>query len=568
MDSLYPCVVRSVDLSNWLSIKRVGFRRFCLRPSPDRVAGRFSFAGPTVLTLTRASMLAVFWLVVAFALLLRVVVHAESGFTIDDSWITFRYAENLVAGHGLVYNIGERVQGSTSPLQIFLVAAFLFAGFDAKTGALILSLLAAAGFLIVAYRLMKSVAGEDVSPLFVLPLAAAPGITVISVSGMETMLFVFLQCCAFLAYVERRPALLGVIVALLLLTRIDGALVVLAIVATDLALRLPIGAGLGTGQATNRLGEPWPLRDIVRSAGIALLLVAPWIAFATWYYGDPVPNSIWAKRALYSIAGMDRTPALATLEMALRIGYFLPLYLGAFLAVAGLLFVALRRDRIACIAVWFVAYLLFLILGRTHVHPWYLTPFHAFALLSVCMMAAACFYRRAERRTATGVPVPRTVGAVAVLFLLCLWGVWTSRSLADGWQGKLESAHAAVGQYLKQASAVGDVIYAPDIGYVGALTGRRILDSVGIVSAEVIPFNKRGDFAGVLRHWQPKWAVIGLYGTWQGPLLTDDWILSNYRPVYTNNPDRVAAWPSAADLRELRYDWEYLVLERVEPQDG
>ena len=513
-------------------------------------------------------MIAVFWLVIAFALLLRVVVFAESGFTIDDSWITFRYAENFVAGHGLVYNIGERVQGSTSPLQIFLVAGFLFVGFEAKTGALILSLLAAAGFLIVAYRLLKCVAGDEVSPLFVLPLAVAPGITVISVSGMETMLFVFLQCCAFLAYVERRPSLLGVAVALLLLTRIDSALVVVAIVATDLALRSPLGLTPSIARATSTLREPWPLRDIVRSAGIALLLVAPWIAFATWYYGDPVPNSIWAKRALYSIAGMDRTPALATIEKALQVGYLLPFYLGAFLALAGLLFMAVRRDRLTCISVWFVAYLLFLILGRTHVHPWYLTPFHAFALLSVCMMAAAYFYRRVEGRSVAGIPVLRTVGAVAVLFLLSLWGVWTSRTLADGWQGKLESAHAAVGEYLKDASATGDVIYAPDIGYVGALTGRHILDSVGIVSADVISFNRRGDFAGVLRHWQPKWAVIGLYGTWQGPLLTDDWILSNYRPVFTNNPDRAVAWPSAADLREHRYDWEYLVLERIEPQGG
>ena len=32
-------------------------------------------------------------------------------FTMDDTYISLRYAQNLVAGHGLVFNPGERVEG-------------------------------------------------------------------------------------------------------------------------------------------------------------------------------------------------------------------------------------------------------------------------------------------------------------------------------------------------------------------------------------------------------------------------------------------------------------------------
>jgi hypothetical protein len=32
----------------------------------------------------------------------------------DDAFITFRYADNLVRGHGLVFNAGERVEGYTN----------------------------------------------------------------------------------------------------------------------------------------------------------------------------------------------------------------------------------------------------------------------------------------------------------------------------------------------------------------------------------------------------------------------------------------------------------------------
>lgn len=40
--------------------------------------------------------------------------------TVDDPYITFRYAANFGAGHGPVFNIGERVEGYTSPLHLLL----------------------------------------------------------------------------------------------------------------------------------------------------------------------------------------------------------------------------------------------------------------------------------------------------------------------------------------------------------------------------------------------------------------------------------------------------------------
>jgi hypothetical protein len=42
----------------------------------------------------------------------------------DDAMITMRYADNLVQGHGLVWNPGERVEGFSSPLWVFVLAGF------------------------------------------------------------------------------------------------------------------------------------------------------------------------------------------------------------------------------------------------------------------------------------------------------------------------------------------------------------------------------------------------------------------------------------------------------------
>src|SRR6266404_6223228 len=50
--------------------------------------------------------------------------------TCDDAFISFRYARNLVEGHGLVFNPGERVEGYTNFVWVLLAALFMKIGID------------------------------------------------------------------------------------------------------------------------------------------------------------------------------------------------------------------------------------------------------------------------------------------------------------------------------------------------------------------------------------------------------------------------------------------------------
>src|SRR4051812_9407292 len=59
------------------------------------------------------------------ALLLVVNMVRAAPLTIDDAYITYRYARNLVRGFGLVYNPGERIEGYTNFLWTLLVAGGL-----------------------------------------------------------------------------------------------------------------------------------------------------------------------------------------------------------------------------------------------------------------------------------------------------------------------------------------------------------------------------------------------------------------------------------------------------------
>src|SRR5678816_3361078 len=43
----------------------------------------------------------------------------------DDAYISFQYVKNFLHGHGLVYNVGERVEGYTDFLWVMLLSAVM-----------------------------------------------------------------------------------------------------------------------------------------------------------------------------------------------------------------------------------------------------------------------------------------------------------------------------------------------------------------------------------------------------------------------------------------------------------
>jgi len=56
----------------------------------------------------------------------------------DDSFISFRYVYNLILGHGLVLNLGERVVGYTNFLWTLLMCIPLYLGYEPVTFSLVL----------------------------------------------------------------------------------------------------------------------------------------------------------------------------------------------------------------------------------------------------------------------------------------------------------------------------------------------------------------------------------------------------------------------------------------------
>ena len=217
-------------------------------------------------------------------------------YLIDDAYISLRYARNLAEGHGLVFNLSERVEGYTNFLWTLIGGGALSLGIDGMLAWKLLSVLATAVMLLVVPRLLRpgtssatSVAASDVTVPAAVWLLGLEAFGYWSTSGMESTAFAALvTLAAWLALVEaeegRRHGSLLVCAALVLF-RPEGPLVcALTRIGAWIFLELPDGE------------KRWhSLRRHITDGLIVAAVLAAHIAWRLDFYGHPLPNTYYAK---------------------------------------------------------------------------------------------------------------------------------------------------------------------------------------------------------------------------------------------------------------------------------
>jgi arabinofuranosyltransferase len=190
----------------------------------------------------------------------------------DDAYITFRSVDNLWRGAALEWNPGWRVQGSTHPLWLLLLAALQPLTGEPFWSATLLSLGATGAALgLLAGRVAPTTTG---AVLALCALGASKAFVDFSTSGLANPLTHLLLVLAAWGLVEGRGRMLGLAAGALLLTRLDNALLVAPMLLGHLAWRRDA-------------------RPLVPAAGLPLA----WAAFSLVYFGHPLPNTFLAKLA-------------------------------------------------------------------------------------------------------------------------------------------------------------------------------------------------------------------------------------------------------------------------------
>lgn len=223
----------------------------------------------------------------------------------DDAYIGFRYSKNLLEGHGLVFNIGERVEGYTNFLWTVLLAGLSYlTRVELPFIAFFLCLFCFIANLTVIWLIGRRLSAPEPEqwylPLAVIWLAFNHDFHSYGTSGLETMfasLLVNLGVYCYLALSEYRAAAAGgSFLILATFTRPDHGLFY-AFMSLVLAWDYSQQAW-----SARRRGEA--VRPILkRGLGAGALFAAPFTLYAVYlvwkwhYYGDILPNTFYAYSA-------------------------------------------------------------------------------------------------------------------------------------------------------------------------------------------------------------------------------------------------------------------------------
>ena len=414
--------------------------------------------------------------------------------TIDDSYITFRYARNILAGEGFVYNPGEAVLGTTTPLYTLIMVAMgaVSGGTQAPFPelAMLVNALADGLTAVLLYLMGKhfnlTLAGIGAA----LAWSVASHSVTFAIGGLETSVVVLLLVGMSYYYLTNRVTLAAFLASLALLTRPDTILLV-GLIALDHFIRV----------LKKQQKLYW--------YDVAALLLLPliWYGFATWQFGSPIPHSVQAKLGAYRLKpeeGLIRllqhytTPFMADrwFGAAFAVGSGLLMYPFLYLVGARSFFKHDSRSLVIMLYPWL--YLLVFAIANPLIFRWYLTPPLPFLFIGIlagaqvfCSSVFALPKFRLPRFVQTGLLV---LLVALIPFVNLLWN-WTlhpdhgpDRPAPGMAWFELELLYQKAAQIVQPFLTADTTLAAGDVGVLGYFTQARILDTVGLNSPEALSY--------------------------------------------------------------------------------
>lgn len=439
----------------------------------------------------------------------------------EDYYITLRSSRNLVEGHGLVFQPGERVHTFTSPLGVLVPAACTWlVGPGHEIAALWLFRVFNAGALaaaaVWAWRCFDTLGIGWLGRTVFYGLAFFDSKLVdFSINGMETAMLVAFAIWLW-SELERVPAPRPWAVAIgcggLMWTRPDAFILGAALIIPHLIFRR---------RADGDRALPW--KPVLAGILLGGLLYVPWFGWAWWYYGSPIPHTVIAKGQVtpsIDFAAILRIPWRSLIGDSLLRDIFLPTYWhyggwpvwlpgGAYVLsllawgawVLPGLPAATRRVSLSLLigAFYFCSIILF---------PWYSPPWTVTGALALAGLADWGAGRAGSLGGRVRLVLVRATAVVAVAAQIFVLGLsaWEMRHQ----QKIIEGGRREIGLWLRENANPGDTVFMECLGYIGYFSGLKTYDYPGLSSPEVVAAIRSGArrFTEVIDRTKPDWLVL------------------------------------------------------------
>jgi arabinofuranosyltransferase len=463
-------------------------------------------------------------LVTSLFLWQELTVSGTWGFPLDDTWIHMQFARNISTRGEFAFNMGEPIAASTAPLWTLLLAVVytLFSDVVWATKAVGVLLLWTSGALTVL--LAREVGlGTRLGLLAGIVVVITPRLVWGSLSGMEVMLYTTLSTAGIWLHIrslKKEPSLVGTVCFALASLARPECVLLFPLAILDRWLR----------------ERNWQqlYRCYRRHVVVFGLVLLPSVVFNFYTLGKPLPNTFYAKVGPYGLLG-----ALSNGDMGrvVKVLFYYPLLQAQEVAQFGLE----NQFFIACLVpfglLWFflrresqLSMLIPLILISFPLFRGVLAPFqgalfqhgryaaHLIPLMTVAGLGGGLWVVQWVRDSLNDRYLAWAFGSL-VLGSLMVMNTRCAQIYGQDVEN-IEHMHVKMGQWLAKNTPEDAVLATHDIGAIGYFSGRRVLDTVGLVTPEVLPFlrqypsaaqgvwaflnDQKPDYVIMLPNWYPE----------------------------------------------------------------
>jgi len=460
-----------------------------------------------------------------------------SKFSTEDSYITYRYAKNIVDGKGFVYNQGEPFLGTTTPFYALLLSLFGVLGFDIPSIGGILSGLSLALALLLLYLLTSKKGFPAVGLLCGLFILMNPWF--LQTFGSETYFQLLMVVAAFYFYDQKKYIPTTVFCALAFLVRADGIILV-GIIFADYLFR----------------NKKFPAKE----AALFIIICAPFFLFYKLNFGTFIPSTLEAKQAQfasglwYKFVPGFRHFAGVILQQNKLFYFFIPL-----LIFGGLALIMSQRIWLLMTS-WAVLHTLGYTFLKVSFYHWYLIPLIFLLMLlsgfSLHLLISGPLFFKDTKIKKWNIKILnqeikismakfkdvdrllkwiyQTVAFVIIgSLIISLYGSLNAfrKSYKSFPFPKLE-LYTKVGKWIAENTPPQASIAALEVGYLGYHSERRVIDLVGLITPGVAKHVRNRDLHWAIKKFRPDYFISNSeFNGWLNPIFGHPWFDESYERI-------------------------------------
>jgi len=452
-------------------------------------------------------------------------VAGAPGFPLDDSWIHLQFAKNLITGNGFSYNADIPVNGSTSPLWTLLLAGAWGIIPSYFAAAVVLGVLFSVLTCIYSYKIAQTITKENNYPLLAgMLVAVTPPLAWAALSGMEPPLYAFL-------------ALAGIYFHITFRGKSDwrqyaatSTFALTAVARPECLILFPIA--VIDNFITRRLVDDGNKRELIKKsllhAAVFLIILIPYAVFNYTLSGSPVPTSFSAKVGNRGIVDLIAHGNIRNLTIIVY--YVFQNYHDLIKSCVENNFILSLFFIIGFIALLFApfregsshrSFILPLVLILQPLAMAVVTPFEGiliqnqryithfmpllviielYGLFTLPDVIRGLFKLSSQKRGPVSIPGSMSIAVLLLIFIVSFKVQFFAR-FSDAKPKSLQYAYnvkninemqVRIGKWINENTDKNAVIAANDIGAIAFFGNRRIIDTVGLVTPEIIPYLRKG----------------------------------------------------------------------------